>query len=640
MTNINRLTQAEEFRDDMQVPVYDPVNRQPRKISGRQWRDVLEVGVQQAAADGIAAVQAASEEAAAGALAPFTAQVAIATQAAEGAAEDSASASASQAAASASASAAALSEAGAAAIVLGNFLQVGVGAAPRTFLAKARERITPEDFGAVGDGVTDDTTNFQKALDSGALEVRLTQGKTYLVNGGLIASTAGLKLFARGATIKLKASAANKGMLRLTAAGIEVFGGTWDGNKANGNTPASVNDSWNISIEADRCSVIGARSINTHGIMVTGGSVSDTLIQNNQIQNTTGYGIFLATNVDAFRNRAIGNIIDMSEGGTFGQGILFTRSGTAFQYDWELSGNVVTGSQDAGMGTQGINLGVRGHRGRVIGNRTRYGAMGFSEGGDYTIIQGNSFTELVGTTKYGIEISGAYVVVSGNHIQGALRGVTGSAPSMDHTAITGNTFFGCSRSIDIEATVAGTARYLSITGNNIVQSGTDPAIYLHRDCKFTHISGNNVSGPGSGGAGRAVYLDTVGASVSITGNRFNGWQRVVGVFDAAATAYTNLTFSNNDVSNDNGLASTGWLTPEGSATIGAACVQLCNVESTGLVREFIDTANNVVRRYGAGTPEGAITAGVGSTFHRNNGGAATSFYIKETGTGNTGWVGK
>ena len=43
---------------------------------------------------------------------------------------------------------------------------------------------------------------------------------------------------------------------------------------------------------------------------------------------------------------------------------------------------------------------------------------------------------------------------------------------------------------------------------------------------------------------------------------------------------------------------------------------------------------------GAGSPEGAVTAAVGSTYHRNDGGTGTSFYVKESGTGNTGWVAK
>jgi lysophospholipase L1-like esterase len=43
---------------------------------------------------------------------------------------------------------------------------------------------------------------------------------------------------------------------------------------------------------------------------------------------------------------------------------------------------------------------------------------------------------------------------------------------------------------------------------------------------------------------------------------------------------------------------------------------------------------------GAGTPEGVITAPVGSIFLRTNGGAATTLYVKESGAGNTGWVAK
>ena len=43
---------------------------------------------------------------------------------------------------------------------------------------------------------------------------------------------------------------------------------------------------------------------------------------------------------------------------------------------------------------------------------------------------------------------------------------------------------------------------------------------------------------------------------------------------------------------------------------------------------------------GTATPEGAITAPIGSMFLRADGGAATTLYIKESGTGNTGWVGK
>lgn len=43
---------------------------------------------------------------------------------------------------------------------------------------------------------------------------------------------------------------------------------------------------------------------------------------------------------------------------------------------------------------------------------------------------------------------------------------------------------------------------------------------------------------------------------------------------------------------------------------------------------------------GNGSPEGVVTAGVGSTYRRLDGTAGTCFYVKESGTGNTGWVAK
>ena len=43
---------------------------------------------------------------------------------------------------------------------------------------------------------------------------------------------------------------------------------------------------------------------------------------------------------------------------------------------------------------------------------------------------------------------------------------------------------------------------------------------------------------------------------------------------------------------------------------------------------------------GTGSPEGVVTAGIGSLYTRNDGAAATTLYVKTSGTGNTGWTAK
>lgn len=81
------------------------------------------------------------------------------------------------------------------------FLQSGVGAVARTLQAKVRERISVKDFGAVGDGVTDDAAAIQAAIDYaqtllplntwGAPEVFFPSGD-YLIGSTLVWKSAAL----------------------------------------------------------------------------------------------------------------------------------------------------------------------------------------------------------------------------------------------------------------------------------------------------------------------------------------------------------------------------------------------------------------------------------------------------------------
>jgi hypothetical protein len=522
----------------------------------------------------------------------------------------------------------------------------GTGAVATNVQSKLREFVSVKDFGAVGDGVADDTVAIQAAINTEAKEIIFPAGSTYLIDGGLVSNTEGQIFRAYGATIRLKNNATVKGMLRLNGAGSSVLGGTWDGNKANGNggptsgssLPVEVYASWNINISANRCTIKDCYSINTYGMFCTGGSVSDTLFQDNTVRNTVGYGIFLSSAVDAYRNRAIGNNIDMSEGVVWGQGILFTRTGSVLQYDWELSSNTIIGSQDAGIADLAINLAVRGAKGIVSNNVTRYGAMGFSEGGADTVITGNSFLDLVGSVRYGIEVSGARTTVSGNTVSNALQGVVVSGNiNYDSLCITGNRIQSAENGIRLQIASGYTGRNISITGNNITASLR--GIYAFRDIQNLTVSGNTIVGPGSGVNGsRGLYIENppADAFVFLQGNTIVGFQRSQAIFSSTALAINKLYAIGNNIANDTTSSSRSW-NFEGSATMGSDVMIAWGPTNAGLRDNRLD--GNLSFLISTGDPEGVFTAGPGSIYlktnHAFNQGA---LFIKQTGTGNTGWA--
>jgi hypothetical protein len=101
-------------------------------------------------------------------------------------------------------------------------------------------------------------------------------------------------------------------------------------------------------------------------------------------------------------------------------------------------------------------------------------------------------------------------------------------------------------------------------------------------------------------------------------------------FDGAYT-YSNINISNCNLSAYSGATS---VTSTGSTFDWTVQIENCQNETNGIpvgIRR---------KMFGSGTPEAAVTAGIGSMFSRIDGGAGTSLYIKQSGTGNTGWVGK
>lgn len=84
--------------------------------------------------------------------------------------------------------------------------------------------------------------------------------------------------------------------------------------------------------------------------------------------------------------------------------------------------------------------------------------------------------------------------------------------------------------------------------------------------------------------------------------------------------------------------SSGKLGFASSATPG----ETLRLQSNGLLmlgnRVTWDAGETIFDLTGSGTPEGSVTGAVGSIYRRTNGASGTTLYVKESGSGNTGWT--
>lgn len=334
------------------------------------------------------------------------------------------------------------------------------------------------------------------------------------------------------------------------------------------------------------------------GILCIGGE--DVTISGNVINKTAMTGIFVYADEagSLFRPRRIaitGNTInDAGRSGDDtqpGNGIRVLNSD-----DLTISGNTINNSRESGIyASDCVSPAINGNSIAACGSSC-----------------------VAGKFHYGIEIFGnttSYNVfgpaISGNTVRGCAAGGIFNGFSR-HATITGNV---C---IDNGALGNGTRHEAS----GIIHQGNGEGAYLGNTCADYKSSGKLQV------FGFAYLAGYDGAKITLSGNVFA----------------INKTYGINLTANASYIALSGNYSPEGfnigSLTNTVACTKRGNIESATAANNFDRDAGGTTHRTGAGAPEGAITATVGSTYRRMDGGAATAFYVKETGAGNTGWVAK
>jgi len=163
-----------------------------------------------------------------------------------------------------------------------NYTPAGSGAVTRSVQTKLRETVSVKDFGAVGDGVTDDTLAIQAAIDATP-----AYGTTFFPAGTyIIINTLNLKnnltIDGQGATIRAKA-AVNFEYMMLAASktNVTVKNIRFDANKANRSAGQNVRFMCLGFTDCDDCTASnvyvenarGYSSIPAVGLVVGGSSI-------------------------------------------------------------------------------------------------------------------------------------------------------------------------------------------------------------------------------------------------------------------------------------------------------------------------------------------------------------------------------
>jgi hypothetical protein len=271
-------------------------------------------------------------------------------------------------------------------------------------------------------------------------------------------------------------------------------------------------------------------------------------------------------------------------------------------------------------------------------------AIGYDASANVSVI-GNKFLEMTGssvtngtpgfTTANG-NAKHSGITISNNTVRGS-----GVKPAFDvmwwqNSEITNNNI----RSVDTGIQIRFCSQ-LATLGNQVVVSTTQ-GIFV-RETGETDFSGQDltndikVSGNHLNDIGlRAILVSGALLNIDVTDNKI--------VEPSTAGTVEGIRVDGGvDLVSVIGNTVTGTLFNTGISTPGNTRLTMTGnaVEIGTLGNAYANTSvDAVIDMFDDDTPEGRITAGIGSVFKRLNGGAGTSFYVKESGTGNTGWVAK
>lgn len=488
------------------------------------------------------------------------------------------------------------------------FTQAGAGAAVRTAQDKLKESISVKDFGATGDGSTNDAAAISAALTAASGKELYFPPGTYVIGSQLtVPSKTRLRGAGHGASvIKLAASfpAAIGAIINATQSGtvdayydsdIEFIGLRFDGN-----SNASRSGNFLALVKAKDCLIADCEFINHTFICVAIAACQNVQVTGNTFR---GNGRPRPSTVSTpcvwtAYNTELGTPKDISiEGNTFLDNTwsccYFMPVGGSFSFNYCLNN-----------GESGVFTNTTGKYLKYVGNhienqvRSNISASGIESGGSYLLISGNT---IIGCGNDGISLTDTEnVVVSNNQIfnngqdtaffaAGSGIGIISySGPNPDHIRVHGNRIADL-QSIKTQSygvlvyssgTGAGPLEHVAIhdndfTGQKINSYSIPPALWTTATCVlYDNYLADGTFDTGSGGGSGSGTVTSVSADGGTTG----------------------LTFSGGPITSSGTLTLSGVLSQAsggtGASSLPAAGIVTLSDDQTILGKKYLYNANN------------------------------------------------